>query len=124
MARAEERKLRDLTAAGKTGGAGGVVETPVLICKRKKSESSGGRTELSDFFCIICNSRNIPVNSQNSEKEEHFSCSHWYEFRYFDSFPSQMPRPILRKRTSLRWSWTGSAWTGDFCLRKLSSLPG
>lgn len=99
MARAEERKLRDLTAAGKTGGAGGVVETPVLICKRKKSESSGGRTELSDFFCIICNSRNIPVNSQNSEKEEHFLYTHSCELRYSDSAPFQTPRLILRKRT-------------------------
>ena len=79
----------------------------------KNQKVQTGRAELSDFFYIFCNSKNIPVNSQNSEKEERFSCIRPCGFRYFDSAPSQKPRPILRKRTSLQRFWTGSVWTGD-----------
>ena len=98
-------------------------------CKRKISgayknqKPQYGRAEVSDFFCIFCNFKNILVNSQNYEKEVHFSCTRSSGFRYFDFFPFQKPRPALRKRISLRKSGTGSAWTGDFC-QKLTSLPG
>ena len=44
-------------------------------CAYKNQKPQTGRAEVSDFFCIFCNSKNIPVNLQNSEKEGRFSCT-------------------------------------------------
>lgn len=94
MARGEEWKLRHLIGAKEkqaTAQQAFVFLAPSTskrpmesdrereerVCESdtKKSETSAGRAEVSDFFCIFCNFKNILVNLQNFEKEARFSCT-------------------------------------------------
>ena len=80
VARGAKRELYHLTQKKKECEFNS-LQRKTSGCAYKNQKPQTGRAEVSDFFCIFCNSKNIPVNLQNSEKEGRFSCTRSF---YFD----------------------------------------